>query len=370
MINFFKLIKKLYFNAMETTTRDINVFIEGLRRNNFNATQIHGMIVVAFGENIISKRRVQEIVKEFSCGVRQTFDRIDGSGRSISDKRKDLQNAVRIDLQQDPHTSIRRLAAVHDTSYCMMYQIVTEDLQCMSVSNRFVPHKLSDVNKLNRVECCKEILKTMNSRNALKRLIHTDEKWIFCSPMGNPKTRTSWVLPGGDIPTVAKRSTVQAKFMILVACNFDGLFYSKTLNKGTTVDSNEYVAFLKEAFNSFSAYDLQQQRRALIPENCIIQQDNARPHVAANTKNFLNNKNCGLLKQPEYSPDTNLLDRFIFPKLEMERAHLELNTQHEVQTFVDEHLRKNTPEILERQFEKLKEHCQNVIDNLGNYVIY
>lgn len=355
---------------MEPTKRDLYFFIEGLRRNDYKSTQIHRMICVAFGDGVISERRVQEIAKEFSTGERTHFDRIAGSGRPVSDKRTGLIETVRTNIEQDSRISIRRLAFIHDTSYSMMYDIVSVDLECLSVHSRFVPHKLSEENKANRVSCSKEILKALNTRNIMRRLVHTDEKWIYCIPMGNSATRKCWLIPGGDIPEIARRSTMQKKFMIMVGCNFEGLFYCKVLNRQDTIDSDEYVTFLREMFTSFSTFELRQSGEAILPENMILYHDNARPHVSRTTKDFLATKNCILLPQPAYSPDTNILDRFVFAKMEMERSRRELNTKEEVEEFLQECMQRNTAPKMNRQFEKLKLHCQSIIDNLGNYVIH
>ena len=75
-----------------------------------------------------------------------------------------------------------------------------------------------------------------------------------------------------------------------------------------------------------------------------------------------------MLCQPPYSPDTNILDRFVFPKMEMKRARLELNNRQEVYDFVEAELQRNTTQIMRKQFDKLKNHYQKVIDNMGNYV--
>ena len=54
----------------------------------------------------------------------------------------------------------------------------------------------------------------------------------------------------------------------------------------------------------------------ILPENLRLIQDNARPHVSALTLQFFQEMNIRLLKQPAYSPDCNLCDRYIFPRME------------------------------------------------------
>ena len=270
---------------MEPTQRNLYCFIDGLRRNGLKASEIHRMIVRAFGEDKISERRVREVVQEFRDGVRESYDRCLGSGRQVSDKRTDLVDYVRAEIEMDQHISIRRLAAIHDTSYGVMYRIVTEDLECMSFNSRYVPHKLTTANKDRRVTCCTDAMDIFNRRNITQRLIHTDEKWVYCLPMGNSKTRMAWVAPGGDIPMIPRRSSMQEKFMIMVACNFEGLSYFKVVNG--TVNAEIYTEFLQEMFTSFGTYELRQAGKAILPENAVLFHDNARPHIAQTTRIYI-----------------------------------------------------------------------------------
>ena len=49
-----------------------------------------------------------------------------------------------------------------------------------------------------------------------------------------------------------------------------------------------------------------------------FQMDNARPHTAAATKQILDRRGVPLVSQSPYSPDLNLLDRFLFRHIKMD----------------------------------------------------
>lgn len=353
---------------MEPTKHDINVFIHGLTMNNLTAAQIYRYIQTAWG-NIISERRVREIAQEFANGDRTSYERTRGSGRQKTQKRLDLIDQVDEAITEDPHLSSRTLARMFDSSPSMIYRILTEELEVLPVCDRYVPHNLTDVHKENRVLCCREILRAFRTRNIRHRLIHVDEKWIYLRPLGSPSSRIAWVGPYGDLPTIGKRLTTEKKFLILVALNFDGLSYCKVLENGETIDSVQYIAFLREVYDSFNTYELQQNGRHISWENSLLYHDNARPHVSHMTTAFLDDKNCIRLRQPPYSPDTNILDRFVFPKLEMERHKIQMMSTEDVRAFLHEALQRNTADIMERQFEKLKSHCQTIIDHDGSYIL-
>jgi len=65
---------------MDISTRDINLIIETLRRNEYKASDIHSIIATAWGEDKISLRRVQEVSKQYKEGVKVDFGKKAGSG--------------------------------------------------------------------------------------------------------------------------------------------------------------------------------------------------------------------------------------------------------------------------------------------------
>lgn len=273
------------------------------------------------------------------------------------------------EISADPHITCRSLAADHDVSKDMVFRILTEDLHLKSVNDRYVPHDLTEDMKNNRILYCRELLRAARTRNITQRLVHTDEKQFYCRAMGCPTTRKSWIQPGGDVPTIARRTPMCKKFMVMVALNFEGLVYFKILENGETVDSQCYMTFLEEAFTSFSSYELRRNGKAILWENAVIQHDNARPHVSNVTQTFIRSRNCAMLKQAPYSPDVNLLDRFLFPKLEMERSKINFQDRDALRAFLDERLQNLNERMMKKQFEELKTHCQRIIEKNGDYTI-
>ena len=61
----------------------------------------------------------------------------------------------------------------------------------------------------------------------------------------------------------------------------------------------------------------------ILPENMRLQHDNAKPHTALVTATHIEEMNIRLLRQPPYSPDLNMCDSYIFPRLESIRDDFE-----------------------------------------------
>jgi hypothetical protein len=75
----------------------------------------------------------------------------------------------------------------------------------------------------------------------------------------------------------------------------------KTLYLGSgSVNSSKYVSILNEC--------LLPTMEALYPDGFTLQQDNARPHTAKNTKDWMVEQGFGTLDWPANSPDLNCIE--------------------------------------------------------------
>ena len=66
----------------------------------------------------------------------------------------------------------------------------------------------------------------------------------------------------------------------MMAITFDGLYHFKILTNGKTVDTQEYIAFLKDVNHAFNSTDLAASRKSIPWELMCLQHDNARPHIS------------------------------------------------------------------------------------------
>ena len=78
--------------------------------------------------------------------------------------------------------------------------------------------------------------------------------------------------------------------------------------QGEYINAEYMIQYLKDTGKRFQ--NLKKDKISL--KEMHFQMDNARPHTAAATQHFLASRNVHLVKQSPYSPDLNLLDRFLF----------------------------------------------------------
>lgn len=339
----------------QITLEEKKFFILTLTKNGFGATDIHRLIENAWGD-IITVRRVQQIVKEFHDGKFDSFKRREGSGRPRTSATQENVEDIRGLIEADKSLSLTSLSMITDIPKSTIQRILTQELQKISVQAKWVPYDLSETQKQTRVSGCKEIRCVTMSRNIRKRLFVTDEKWIYARHLPSLSSTRTWVDFGGDRPTVARRMMRDKKFLWLMAANFHGDAYFEILNPGETVNAERYLEFLSRLFTHFHI------------TRPILMHDNARPHVARTVQNWLEEKNINLLRQPPYSPDLNLMDRYIFRNFETFRGLDTLSTKDLVEEKIRDFIATFTPEEFSKQFTDFVAHVGRVIESGGTYL--
>ena len=161
---------------MQPSTADINCIVETLRRNDFKASEIHRIIVNAWGEEIINDKGIRTITKEFRDGQGTQFSRVEGSGRKRNVERTELVAQVLENVKEDNRITVRELSLKYDVTKDTMWRILKEDLDLKSKSLRWVPHELTAAQKGARVQCCEEMSPAHIARNALCYTVVTEEK--------------------------------------------------------------------------------------------------------------------------------------------------------------------------------------------------
>ena len=96
--------------------------------------------------------------------------------------------------------------------------------------------------------------------------------------------------------------------------------------------------------------------------------DNARPHSANDTQAFLTCRDIQPVKQPAYSPDLNLCDRFLFRKIKNQLKGYDFMGHEDVKDCMQRVVRSLPEDELFQQLKNLRDHCQTVIEVEGDYV--
>ncbi|WKY15001.1 hypothetical protein Q1695_000485 [Nippostrongylus brasiliensis] len=188
-----------------------------------------------------------------------------------------------------------------------------------------VPHELTLDNKNRRIDCATELLTKRRTFAWLERLITGDESWVLYE---TPKVTRYWIPSSSDPPCRARAEAHQRKLLLCVWWSVRGIEYWEVLPEGITVTAELYrrqLGCLKEKLDSDTYWS----------GRVIFQHDNARPHVANNTRLFL--KECGweVICHPPYSPDLAPSDYHLFRSLKNHIAGKKFRNEEDVKTAVN-----------------------------------
>ena len=220
-------------------------------------------ICAVYGENVLSSRTCRKWFQRFRAGNFCLEDE-ERSGRppqTDEDKIRDLIEKSRSLTVQEtsnvlkiPKTTIHR---------CL------KKMGMMSKLNVWLPHELTERNRLERTTACMPLLARNKHEPFLKRLVTGGEKWIL---LRNPERKRSWSQRNQPPQRCAKPGLHPRKVLLCVWWDYKGILYFEHLSSGDTINSDKYCTQLEKLREA-----LAEKRPGLVNRNNVIfHHDNAR----------------------------------------------------------------------------------------------
>ena len=97
--------------------------------------------------------------------------------------------------------------------------------------------------------------------------------------------------------------------------------------------------------------------------------DDAKLHSAARTQDFLTKTGAEIVRHSPYSPALNMFDRFLFTRLQEHCREIEYADGDELYLDVQRFFWRLPQNLLKRELSKLLQHCRDVIEHQGDYVV-
>ena len=318
-------------------------------------------------DNVPSERTVYRWCKDFLERKRTTISDAPRSGRPCSSSADASVAAINNAIGKAPKISARQLLTMLNIPRTSVHRALTQELLLSKVCSVWVPHALSDRNKAERVAGAKAIralLRAENEEDLARKYVTDDETWIFFEPLMCKEENNAWLAPGEPRHRVIRQDLTWQKTLLLVAFTCDKKFSVGVTQQRETIDSQRYIDFVHSTGEKWRAL-----RRSPVKLSDIWwQHDNARPHTSGATDDFFSRRHIQRVRQPPYSPDMNLCDRFLFKYLKKELRKSTYSTADEVCNASLHVLNAIPEERLLAELWKLREHCGSVIACNGDYV--
>jgi len=237
-----------------------------------------------------SARKIREVYGEDAMGdstARKWFSRFkDGSfdlndaprsGRT-SDFDEGHLNAL---IHDNPRHSTRELA---DIMACD-HSTIVRHLSAMGKVQKlgaWVPHSLTENNKAQRVAISTSLLSRhciaeQRHKSFLSQIVTGDEKWCVYV---NFKQRKQWLSPDKVATPRVKAEPHPRKVLLCIWWDQEGVLHYELLPRNQTITAEVYCEQLRRLEKA-----IKEKRPRM--KNVILLHDNARPHVAQMTKQFI-----------------------------------------------------------------------------------
>ena len=152
--------------------------------------------------------------------------------------------------------------------------------------------------------------------------------------------------------------------MLMVAFTPNKRFSITAVPPKERVDANFIIQFVRHTGDLWRCL----RSKPIHLNDMLWQWDNARPHTARLVKDFLEDRGITTVFQSPYSPDFNLCDRFLFRWMKTDFSKREFESHEDLQEAALHWARSLSEEDLQREVQRLVDHCQAVIEAQGDYV--
>lgn len=119
-------------------------------------------------------------------------------------------------------------------------------MKMSKVSPKFVPHLLTDEQKIHRMELCRQNLDRLKADTSLlEKVITMDESWFSVFEPDTKQDSLEWRTKGVACPKKAIRNRAVRKTMAILFFDTVGIVHLEFLPPRQTMDSDFWIAVLK-----------------------------------------------------------------------------------------------------------------------------
>lgn len=329
-----------------------------------SATEAFKFVQVAYGELALSRGYVFRLHKQFAEG-RESID--DDRGKCPKPTLRTEKNCKLVDaiIKEDRRITVREIADRSGLSVGTVHTILHVDLNLSKKAARWVPRLLNDELKKQRIAMARDFKNRffMEGEAFFDKLVTVDEAWVLYSTPELKRHSAQWLPKGTNPPRKAKVAGSRKKVMLIAFFDVKGMVYHHYVTEKATVNSTYYCGVLQTFLRH-----LQKKRPEKVTNGWLLHQDNARPHVSAQTKEFMTKKCIETFGHAPYSPDLAPCDFFLFPQLKNHLSGKSFDTLTEVKVAVEGFTTQVFRNGAHHVFEQWQRRMNKCLEVKGDYV--
>jgi [histone H3]-lysine36 N-dimethyltransferase SETMAR len=339
--------------------------IEFCVKSELTFTQTLKKIQFAYKDEAAKKSCVHKWFVRFRDGEKLPQDHPHPSPVRSGRSRKNIDR-VKAALEENPCSTIRVLAEKLHLCRGTVHKIVKVDLGLKKIASTYVPHRLTDEQKEERVRCAERFIAAADENpDFLTCIVTGDETWCFQYEPTSKRMTAQWCAKGDERPKKSRAARSQkVKTMLIAFFDAEGMIHHEFLPTGTTVTGNFYNSVmirLRDRLNRERTLKYQSNKLAFL-------HDNAPSHGSNIVAKRLAKMKLTVIKHPPYSPDLAPADFFLFPQLKKVLRGKRFENVATIQRKVKRVLRKIPESRFKNAFESLYTRCCICVSNGGEYV--
>src|SRR5690349_11280368 len=224
---------------MENFTREhqhFYIFVEW--KNGTSAGDIRRKLVVAAGDRALSLSAIYRRIEAYEHGQLSVKDE-PRSGRPRDAVTPITIATVEHLVNEDRHITTRKLAENVGISRERVGYILHNELQMRKLCKKWIPHVLTEENKLRRVEVSKQLLRVLES--GFRNIITGDETWIHFYTTSSKEANKVWLTTEENRPQIARTAQNSKKRMFCIFFSAEDVVAKIVVPKKTTVTGSLYA---------------------------------------------------------------------------------------------------------------------------------
>jgi hypothetical protein len=225
--------------------------------------KIHTAIIEKYGQDVLHVTTVQRWCNEFRFG-RTSLKDASRCGRPPEVVVDDNIERCRKLIEADRRISLSSIATLLHISKGSAAIIVSEHLEAKKLNSKWIPKKLSDTQKQERVKCAKAALRMYRSEKEdfLARIITQDEtKFSLWDPPTSSESK-SWVFRDEECSSFPRTSKTRAVTMLSVWWDEIGPILTEFMPNGITMNGQAFA----DSITSLRSILPKKHRGKLIPQ--------------------------------------------------------------------------------------------------------
>ena len=265
-------------------------------------------------------------------------------------------------MNDDVTVSCRQIAKSTKIPYSSVNYALHTRLNYRPVYVHYVPHILTEQDKMQRVEFCKQLLPILKKcqRRNYRFIVTGDESWIlYYSPNG-----CIWLQEGDPIPTAVRGGFQIPKVLLAIFWGTFGIASIHVLRKGETMNSNIFINNVLKPIEKYHCFIQAKNEK----QRFYIHFDNCPSHKAKCVSEYLAQKKFSIAPHPAYSPGLSPSDFYLFGKLKEKLEGIQFDNEDDIEQAIIKEFEKISSEELKTVFNSWIQRIERCIDIGGSYV--